>query len=457
LSALPGDSRGQAQDTGADKSDPKQVAAPETTKKDAEIIPEATPAIKLLATYQHWIVGGLALLLVVFAYIVINGRSPFWTLVHRYGDRYTVAFVYIAFVIVSCMAAFVLYGVLQSSGVLKLALTGGVREAEFGGAFAGFFATLFWLVHSYNRTTASPTAINLTGTVLTPDGVPAEGAKVIVEGLAIQGATNDAGWFSIEVKDRPQWTLRARYKDMVTQATVKRQNKDDPVRLVIQAAGEDQPSRSFLAAEPLSESDHEWLPEQKRMRDATYWVEAAKVDDLDTLYKLYQSAFGLDLTPKEQMKKWVAKNSAIAWIVFRAPEADSLQRELVGFFDVEPLTKGAVRRLEEKEADARSMSDADIMKSTAQAVHFYIGSVGAVSAKHRWNVELCFLDRIAYLSSKKAVTFYARPVTDDGLRLLRRNDFAPISKRHGVWKRNVGIGEVSRRLEKIHKQLQRRS
>ncbi len=67
-------------------------------------------------------------------------------LITRYGERYSHAVIYIIFVIVSLLVSVLLFGVLHSTGVMKLVFAGAIEQAEFGGAFAGFFVTLFFLI-----------------------------------------------------------------------------------------------------------------------------------------------------------------------------------------------------------------------------------------------------------------------------------------------------------------------
>ena len=66
--------------------------------------------------------------------------------------RMSVAVVYTLFSLISLVAAVVLFGILHSTGALSFVTEGYVKQAEFGGSFAGFLATLIFLIRSYNST-----------------------------------------------------------------------------------------------------------------------------------------------------------------------------------------------------------------------------------------------------------------------------------------------------------------
>jgi len=156
----------------------------------------------------------------------------FWKLIHRYGDKYSNAIIYIAFVIVSLIVALMLFGILQSSGIVKLASIGVVQGAEFGGAFAGFLITLIFLVTSYNHS-FSDKRQTIVGNVFFDDNQPVKGAIVFVEGVDRQKETDATGWFEIEVNEQPAWSVRVTFQRQTSQSTVARNQIDKPLRLTL--------------------------------------------------------------------------------------------------------------------------------------------------------------------------------------------------------------------------------
>lgn len=158
--------------------------------------------------------------------------SLFRKLVDRHSKQYSEAFIYTIFTILGLVVAVVLFSFLHSTGIMKLVFPGVVQSAEFGGAFTGFFVTLFLLIRSY-RQASKVEILAITGNVLSNDGTPIKGAMVFVEGVDRQKETDLSGWFQIEVSDQEIWTIRAHYGGQVAEAKVRRKNIYRPVRLVL--------------------------------------------------------------------------------------------------------------------------------------------------------------------------------------------------------------------------------
>src|SRR5437016_6327687 len=93
----------------------------------------------------------------------------------RYGERYSIASIYLVFGTFSLISAVILFGILHSTGALRI--VGSNYEAEFAGAFAGFLVTFFFLVKSYNANVGK-LRIMLSGNVLSKSGTPVSGAMV---------------------------------------------------------------------------------------------------------------------------------------------------------------------------------------------------------------------------------------------------------------------------------------
>lgn len=151
-------------------------------------------------------------------------------LIDQYGERYSTAIIYVIFAAVSLLVAAILFGILHSTGVMKLVLAGAVQEAEFGGAFAGFLITLILLIRYYNIV-QKETKLVITGNVLLTDGNPVQGALIFVEGVDRQKLTDTTGWFTIEVDKQDSWTVRASYEGKNAKETIRRKDIRKPIRL----------------------------------------------------------------------------------------------------------------------------------------------------------------------------------------------------------------------------------
>jgi len=103
----------------------------------------------------------------------------------KYGELYSHASIYIIFLIASLLVSVILFGLLHSTGVMKLAFEEYIEQAEFGGAFAGFIVTLIFLINSYNQKT-NVTKLIMKGNVLDSKHNPVKGAKVFIRGMTVQ-------------------------------------------------------------------------------------------------------------------------------------------------------------------------------------------------------------------------------------------------------------------------------
>jgi hypothetical protein len=148
--------------------------------------------------------------------------------------RFSVAVIYILFALVSLIAAVVLFGLLSSTGVLKFVTEGYIKEAEFGGAAAGFLITLIILIKSYNSATKPDVLIS--GNVFWSDGQVAPNATVFVVGSGLSLTTNQVGHFQIAVPDYNAWTINAELGDATATATVPKSDAAKPVELRLNKA-----------------------------------------------------------------------------------------------------------------------------------------------------------------------------------------------------------------------------
>lgn len=146
--------------------------------------------------------------------------------------RMSTAAIYVMFGVFSLIAAAVLFGILQSTGALSFAVGSYVKEANFGGAFAGFLGTLVFLIRSLNSSVDK--RLFITGNVMNADGSPVEGATVFVEGSERQRKTSAIGHFEIEVPDQAAWVVRAFLADAAASVTVAKGAAGKPVNLTLQ-------------------------------------------------------------------------------------------------------------------------------------------------------------------------------------------------------------------------------
>lgn len=153
----------------------------------------------------------------------------------------------------------------------------------------------------------------------------------------------------------------------------------------------------------------------------------ARRNELEQLHQFAEEFFGDSIASVESMRQWHRKNPQLFYLVHESTVRGGKTTDLlVGFFDLIPLTKRAVELLEKEELNGATFSEHHIVKPNGQPAAVYVAAIAtrSFSAKH-WilgKVEER-LDR--YL--RRGLTIYGRPVTQTGLRLVKKHDFVPVS------------------------------
>ncbi len=207
------------------------------------------------------------------------------------------------------------------------------------------------------------------------------------------------------------------------------------------------------------------LPPMEKIKTAvlgkvTYEVEQATVYDLDFLYTKYEDLFGTDLVPQEEFARWMRRNPRICFKVLRVSDkGGKYTATIVGFFDFEPLTAAAIKRLKGTKPTeiARPLEENDIRPGTTPAKGYYIGSIGATSRRPRDQAAtlLWTFDFASKLNNTTDVILFANPFTPDGVRLCQEFEFIPLNKdrQRGLWslslKAGVRLPEFDQRIRRL--------
>lgn len=155
-----------------------------------------------------------------------------------------------------------------------------------------------------------------------------------------------------------------------------------------------------------------------------FFPSQAGVRDLDGLYQHYTVLFGPELVPQAQMAAWIQKNPTIAWRVLRYSKRNLSQPpQLIGFFDIEPLTAEGEQKLRKESVSTLALEKADIRSKRAREGRaYYIGSVGALKGRNTIEAGVTmvfFIQALENLCRDRHITVYARPATDHGVYLVR--------------------------------------
>lgn len=164
-----------------------------------------------------------------------------------------------------------------------------------------------------------------------------------------------------------------------------------------------------------------------------YTLVQAGIADLPDLYLHYENLFGTNIVPLEQMASWMKKCPSIAWKVVRLSDSGQRPTELVGFFDVEPLTLEGEGKMRAPAARALAINKGDIHSGFGRnpPTSYYVGSVGSPKDSPDIWRGICmvfFIKRILEMARDRTITVYARPDTDEGVYLVR--DLFGMNKRH---------------------------
>ena len=160
-----------------------------------------------------------------------------------------------------------------------------------------------------------------------------------------------------------------------------------------------------------------------------YVKERVLAQDLPDLYREFERFFGSDMLAIEDMTGWLKRNPDIAWRIIGKKGQDP--KVAVGFFELIPLTRPAIERLNAGKLDARSMTLKHISSRGNRSSAYYIGSVAASSESRRFKFATMFklFEHLRDLACESPITLYARPVTPDGLRLVKEYKFEKINRK----------------------------
>lgn len=189
-----------------------------------------------------------------------------------------------------------------------------------------------------------------------------------------------------------------------------------------------------------------------------YQLLEMQATDLPDIYPVYRSVFGTELIPQTTVESWMAKNPRIGWKVVRvSAKRSSVRQHLVGFFEILPLTKAGEEKLRRDLPNTASITKNDIHSAVrwSSARAYYVASVGVMDpegirktrrrltewAKSEGIVTKMLFETLRKLGARGRIEVYARPVTKDGLRLVRDYGFAQrqihLPPEKAIWSREM--------------------
>jgi hypothetical protein len=155
-------------------------------------------------------------------------------------------------------------------------------------------------------------------------------------------------------------------------------------------------------------------------RKPEYAMRCARQADISAIYQFATDRLRTPVSQQQLMAAWMGRYAGIFFVA--EPEGQS---RIVGGFALLPLKTDAVREARADRLTGMGIRPADIAVDPKRAAGFYIGHIAGDTPWVKGMVLLkleCELERLD--AGGKPV--FATPVTEEGLRLCKKRQFAPV-------------------------------
>ena len=172
-----------------------------------------------------------------------------------------------------------------------------------------------------------------------------------------------------------------------------------------------------------------------------YKCRPIRANELHQHHAYWEKFFPGDISSLAQNKAWYRKNDKLFWFLFEVASRKGKRHDepkLVGSFSMIPLTKSAALQVYHEELSGPTFTAEHIAKASKPPA-IYIGGVVAEGLFAKAEALARLSEKIDRLLEKK-ITIFTRPVTDDGLRLVKKYEFVPTGGTPGL-RRIYQLGE----------------
>jgi len=137
---------------------------------------------------------------------------------------------------------------------------------------------------------------------------------------------------------------------------------------------------------------------------------------------------GEDILSLKRMKDFHEKNPDIFFGVFEESNAlfGGRTKKLCGYYSIAPITAETRVLLERSALRGSDFGPENITEKGHRPAGLYIGGIAARGHGAKGATLQALLSRLQIEAERKSPHVFTRPVTQDGLRLARRNDFKPV-------------------------------
>jgi len=160
---------------------------------------------------------------------------------------------------------------------------------------------------------------------------------------------------------------------------------------------------------------------------AAYQLVTPRASDLKDMRDFCLAAIGPGLSPLKKMRRWYDHNATIFSILVAARPDDEVRPDrsesIAGYFGIIPINKTACTALDQEQLDGVSFTTAHICRVDETASGYYIAGVAASNSIARRKTLTELKKRLEVLVSSDPQLFYTRPISEDGLKLVKAFDF----------------------------------
>ena len=164
-----------------------------------------------------------------------------------------------------------------------------------------------------------------------------------------------------------------------------------------------------------------------------YDCRVAKKRDIDWLHQFGEQQLRVT-ADINMLRDWHSVNYEIFWVIINKRARGDRFKKLAGYFAIIPLNKLGTDLVEAEKLDGGSFTRDHIIAHKRGRIRKTPTSIyiGGVAARRGLRLRQFTLDslkaHIGKENSNGVKTFFTRPVTKDGLRLVKRHQFVPVNK-----------------------------
>lgn len=161
---------------------------------------------------------------------------------------------------------------------------------------------------------------------------------------------------------------------------------------------------------------------------ARYKCVYASEADLLELHRIFEKAFGSQSPPVKLMRSWIRVYPKALAMLYRVDKSSprKTQQTLVGSFKVLPITEAAAKNVAKDRLTGSTIRPQHIARKSSDTAAYYVGDVVAFTGRAKGTL-LAYLNATCEQAIKMGVPIYARPLTEEGKRVMTQYGFVQCS------------------------------